>query len=54
MTPEHELGCPLAHPAVLKDGRAWCDVCGVFVSPQRTGRVRVRQFVSYPTAERFR
>ena len=54
MTPERELGCARGHGAALRDGRAWCDVCGVFVSPQRTGRVRVRQFVSYPKAERFK
>ena len=62
---EYELGCSSGHGVKLRDGRAWCDVCAVFVdSPVPTGRTRGRQFVlevrggktfdRYPMPEPFR
>ena len=43
---EFQLGCAAGHGVTLRDGRAWCAACSVFVdAPTRTGRTRARQFV---------
>lgn len=53
---EYELGCSSGHGVKLREGRAWCETCAVFVeTPTRTGRTRRDQFVrgKFPLLEPF-